>query len=324
MAISTLDATRSEQELLRRGKLVTNKNFQLILLPTEQCNFRCVYCYEDFAVGRMKQEVVQGVKALLDRRSLSLHYLNLSWFGGEPLLAKDIILDVAGHATELARKSQFNYSSNITTNGYHLDMTTATALVQVGVNSYQISLDGPPDVHNRTRRRADGSGTFERIWTNLMGLRASSLPVRIMLRVHFSADTCELLNPLVDALRDTFLDDPRFSVFFKGVEHLGGPNDAEIRVLSKAQQAAVIARLQARLRGGDSSPVNIHEIGDDYVCYAARPNSLMIRANGDVGKCTVILNDERNKVATLRPDGTLALVPGRLGPWVRGIESLDP
>jgi len=29
------------------------KSLELTLYPTEKCNFRCVYCYEDFALGRM-------------------------------------------------------------------------------------------------------------------------------------------------------------------------------------------------------------------------------------------------------------------------------
>jgi molybdenum cofactor biosynthesis enzyme MoaA len=32
---------------------LSNRIQQLILLPTERCNFRCTYCYEDFVLGRM-------------------------------------------------------------------------------------------------------------------------------------------------------------------------------------------------------------------------------------------------------------------------------
>ena len=31
---------------------LTTRRLHLILLPTEQCNFRCKYCYEDFQHGR--------------------------------------------------------------------------------------------------------------------------------------------------------------------------------------------------------------------------------------------------------------------------------
>ena len=57
-------------------------HLNLILFPTEQCNFRCTYCYEDFEIGRMSSGVVRGVKALLDARIDSLTSLLVSWFGG--------------------------------------------------------------------------------------------------------------------------------------------------------------------------------------------------------------------------------------------------
>jgi len=44
------------------------RHLNLILLPTEQCNFRCAYCYERFVTGRMQPAVVAGVRALLSTR----------------------------------------------------------------------------------------------------------------------------------------------------------------------------------------------------------------------------------------------------------------
>ena len=46
------------------GYLASNL-LHLILMPTEQCNFRCTYCYEDFAHDRMSPRVVAGIKRLL-------------------------------------------------------------------------------------------------------------------------------------------------------------------------------------------------------------------------------------------------------------------
>jgi hypothetical protein len=34
---------------------------ELILLPTEKCNFRCTYCYEDFDLGKMSEETQRTV-----------------------------------------------------------------------------------------------------------------------------------------------------------------------------------------------------------------------------------------------------------------------
>src|SRR5262245_20489732 len=74
-----------------------SRYLNLILLPTERCNFRCTYCYENFEVGRMDHSVVSAVKSLIYRRVPDLQTLDISWFGGEPLLAKDIIYDISSY-----------------------------------------------------------------------------------------------------------------------------------------------------------------------------------------------------------------------------------
>ncbi|MEH1770949.1 MAG: radical SAM protein [Nostoc sp.] len=310
---------------IRRARLISDKLLELIILPTEQCNFRCIYCYEDFSIGRMQPETIAGIKAILNKRCPNLSYLNLSWFGGEPLVAKNIVLDISEYALSLVSKyPHIHYSGNMTTNGYLLDLNTASALANVGVIKYQISLDGPREIHDQSRIRADGKSTFERIWTNLLAIRDSSLPIYLNLRLHFTVDTVKLIDPLLEDIKREFLPDSRFSIYFKSIERLGGSNDASIKIYSETEKNAAIKTLEAKLFGENlQSPQNT-AFPDNYVCYASRPNSLVIRANGSVGKCTVALSDERNNIGTLRSDGRLDLIQGRFAPWVRGIQTLDP
>jgi uncharacterized protein len=317
--------SKADEDNLRRAWLVSNQQLQLIILPTEKCNFRCTYCYEDYSVGRMNKEIILGIKALIERRCINLSYLKISWFGGEPLTAKDIVLEISDYATSLIRKyPNLRYEGDMTTNGYFLDRKMLAALADVGVKNYQISLDGPREVHNRSRVRADGGNTYDKIWANLLAIRDSLAPVSVVLRIHFTVDTLTLLDPLIEDIRIEFLHDPRFSVFFKAIERLGGSNDASIKTFSHAENEAAIKLLQTKLFCENLESSQNFYVEDDYVCYASRPNSLVIRSNGDVGKCTTALYDERNKIATLQPDGTLKLISGRLAPWLRGIETLDP
>ena len=70
-------------------------SLNLFLFSTEHCNFRCTYCYEDYKIGRMMPEVVSGIKNLLHHRYKTLKMLQISWFGGEPLLAKNVIFEIS-------------------------------------------------------------------------------------------------------------------------------------------------------------------------------------------------------------------------------------
>ncbi|HTK08174.1 MAG TPA: radical SAM protein [Ktedonobacteraceae bacterium] len=317
--------------MLKRVHIQTDKlaaafdpgNLNLILLPTEKCNFRCTYCYEDFKTGRMRPAVIAAVKNFIQRRAPDLHSLEIGWFGGEPLIAKPVIYEISQHILDVIEQSShsFAYQANITTNGYYLDEPTVQQLVALGINFFQISLDGYQEMHDRTRVKADGSGSFSTIWSNLLAIRESNLSLTIMLRVHFSPENFQELDRLIEAINHEFADDRRFTVYFKSIERLGGPHDSTIRRFSYRLTTEVKRVLESKLKYEMQIYRNPEE--QPYICYASKPNSFIFRANGDVAKCTVALSDERNRIGELQQDGTIHIDQPKLRPWIRGFASLN-
>ncbi len=306
---------------------INPKRLELIILPTEKCNFRCTYCYEDFEIGRMKPDVVNGIKALITKRAADLRVLELSWFGGEPLLATKEIFDICNHANMQAKLNpDMRVISGMTTNGALLTPGLAARLDEAGVKQYQISLDGPRDLHNTTRIDIKGRGTYDTIWENLVSLSKTSIKFRISLRVHYQFSTWEDVLPLVDSIKDNFGGDARFNTFFKPIVALGGKNDAAIVRLSQSQKREIQRTLQQRLSGQQEmaeaaqSESSSERTGGE-VCYAAQANSLVIRANGAINKCTVALSDDRNEIGRINQDGTLTIDREKMTPWLRGIET---
>lgn len=301
---------------------VRNDSLHLILLPTERCNFRCTYCYEDFSIGRMRAETIQGIKRLIDRRMGSLNSLSISWFGGEPLLARSVVEEVSEHAVRLAaERPDLAYEGDMTTNGSLLDTAAVERLAQLGIRMFQISLDGPESLHDRTRVRANGKGSFNQIWRNLLAIRDGSAPVEVLLRIHLTPDNLPVMPDFLLQVRETFLDDGRFRVLLKPVEQLGGPNDATMEVVPPDTRAGILAHLEGIVANGNERPQRLFSA--PQVCYASRPNSLVIRADGRIGKCTVALSDPANTIGSLRPDGLLDIDNDRLRPWLRGWASRD-
>ena len=156
---------------LHQAGLEDNGTLGLMLLSHENCNFRCVYCYEEFKKNRMLPEVVEGVVALVRKRAPQLRSLSIGWFGGEPLLAFDIIEDVAMRLRSICATHGIAYSSQMTTNGYHLDADRAARCIAAGITRYQITLDGPAETHDKLRVLASGGPTSARIVENLQHLR---------------------------------------------------------------------------------------------------------------------------------------------------------
>jgi uncharacterized protein len=310
----------SETEL---ASSLSDDRLHLIIFPTEQCNFRCVYCYEDFAIGTMKPAVVEGVKRLLALRVPSLRKLHLSWFGGEPMVALRVIEDIAGFAKSLSSVAQNDvvYVGEMTTNGYLLNLENATRLVELGTTHFQISLDGPKEFHDATRIKRNGEGSFDTIWGNLCSIRSSAIDINVLLRLHLTPTNAPAMPDFVRKIQREFLGDSRFTVLLKPVNHWGGPNDSKFHILSGSKRAETVNTLTALLYEARPEGNYIYKPGN--VCYAARPNSLVIRATGEIGKCTLALSDPANNIGQLHPDGTLTINNEALRPWFRSWNGQD-
>lgn len=300
------------------AEALSPRRFHLILLPTEKCNFRCTYCYEDFAVGRMRPAVVTAIKRLLERRIPNIDALTLSWFGGEPLLARDIMLEIGQFAHQLCLEHDVSLLGHTTTNSYLLTPPLLQRLVAIAHREFQITLDGDQDWHDRTRVLANGAGTFEKLWTNLQSYRSVAGPFQVCLRLHVHRDNVESMKRLYERLKCELLDDPRFTAGFHKVSWLGSRPISE-NLLEEPQYLDALSYITGDDRAVREPGSGISEYNlNDYICYAAKPNSLMIRANGRIGKCTVAIDDERNDVGRLNDDGTLNIFEERLRKWFAG------
>jgi uncharacterized protein len=290
----------------------TNRRLELTILPTESCNFRCIYCYEDFAIGKMSKEVVERVKKFLSRRLSDLDQLDVSWFGGEPMLALDVIEEISRHISKHTQRSKLSFHSGITTNGSLLDMVRAVRLRKLGVTDFQISIDGPQPYHDRSRLRANATGTFTQIWANLLAIRKSDLDVRILLRTHLSKDNASVMKDFVEEVDTIFLSDERFQIYLKTIEPLGGPNDATLGFLSGDDQIKLVDALERVVTNRDRVFI------PPTTCYACKPNAFLIRANGTLGKCTVGLSDPKNVIGNIGDSGEFELNQAAIRPWIRG------
>lgn len=306
------------QEVLA-GALDSSR-WQLIMLPTEQCNFRCTYCYETFKNRMMSDDTVKGIKNLISRRLSGLQSLNVQWFGGEPLLARRVIRNIS-HWILKIKPPALHFNAGMTTNGYLLDSSCLAEMCRLGVYSYQVSLDGWEQEHDRTRVRCDGSGTFNRVWSNLLAARDSDEKFQITLRLHMRPDNFNSLKKLIDEINHAFGDDSRFRVFLKAIGCYGGAGDSHNHTYSPKEERRAKQELQSLLRM-KSCPLSLSS-DSPYICYAAKPNSLVIRSTGRIAKCTVALEHSSNDVGFLKPNGTLALINEKVAPWIAGFGDLD-
>jgi uncharacterized protein len=116
----------------------------------------------------------------------------------------------------------------------------------------------------------------------------------------------------------------RFSVHFQQVNRLGGENDKQIPLFTNEKWEQVLNKLLKTLPAGIRERSDNREQQKTYICYASKANSLVIRADGRIAKCTVALNDERNHIGDLKPDGSLDVDQSKFRSWLVGIAENRP
>lgn len=299
---------------------------ELILMPSEDCNFRCKYCYEDFLRGTMRPEVRLGIRNLVEKRAKYLDRLSVSWFGGEPLYGWEAIEELGPFFREVADRREIAFHSHMTTNGYLLTPDVAERLLSWGVTSYQITLDGAAEDHDRSRPGRDGSGTFEQIYANLRSLARRPTQFSITLRVNISRDNAPGIHELLDRLQMDLGTDPRFHLSFQPISRWGGKDDDQLNVCGAEEGSRLMSDLlsAAKKRGLNLPQItHINRLGSN-ICYAARPYNYLIGAAGQVMKCTILLDkDPTNVVGQITSEGDLILDHDRFATWTEPVFERD-
>lgn len=321
---------RSDVDEFKRARILHEikgrnpENMYLIFLVTEQCNFRCTYCYENFEKDKMQDDVVEGVIKYMEKRAPHLKNLNVHWFGGEPLLALDVIEKLSNKFQSWSKKYNFKFRAGITTNGYLLDIDTAKKLLELGIENFQVTLDGPQCTHDSKRKLMGGQGTFKKIYGNLRGLMSLDGYFRVRIRVNFDQENVSNIPNFTKELSEAFAHDGRFHINYFPVGKWGGPNDEDLNIFDTAERAKVAVSLceEALNHGLSTSLGSILQPGG-YVCYAADPNSFVVGADGTLYKCTVALYNDKNNIGKVEKDGTFKVDLDKFALWVMNDESED-
>ena len=172
---------RAALETMGRGSCMGSRGVGLTICPTMGCNFDCPYCFENHYPRKMTPEVQDDVVALAERMmdACGARSLSVTWFGGEPLLAPEIIESLSERLVALAKERDASYSASIITNGFLLTQEVADMLGRYEVSRCQVTIDGIGATHDATRHLAGGGPTFDRIVANLRG---NKLPFEVCVR----------------------------------------------------------------------------------------------------------------------------------------------
>lgn len=280
---------------LKEAANLLNGTLLLTIMPTEGCNFRCPYCYEDHAAVSMSRVLLDRIQEYITEQAPRFRFVQINWFGGEPTLCKDTILETSELIQSLQAGNSFQYNAAMTTNGYLLDADNFKQYYAAGITSYQITLDGWN--HDQTRPHVTGRGTLQTILKNLSAI--STLPqdeyqFKITLRHNILAGDEDFT--WYDHLNQLFGSDPRFFASVGPVSNWGGESVGALKLLKNEEQRTLTQAHIAYLNK-IGMQVQQRECGLlSGICYASYPHGFVFRSDGRIGKCTIALDHPKNLV----------------------------
>ena len=261
-----------------------DSTLNLAILPTEQCNFRCKYCYESFGRTKMDEDTVSALIKAVRKNIHKYSGLRVSWFGGEPTVETDIIIKLSQAFQAICKKAKRTYWANITTNGFLLNQQTFERLYECNIYQYQVTIDGVEATHDLQRVLVGGQGSFNTIIQNLIAIKKHERYRHwfITIRTNFSKDIYETMDAYMEYFTDLFGDDERFSFLIRPAGDWGGERVKQYsdHMLCEDGLSAVFQKMLNSSRTLIIMRLLSFLIPAGSLCRAAIENSLLLVRRG--------------------------------------------
>ncbi len=284
-----------------------NKNMTMILAPTLDCNFRCSYCFEDLQKAYMSKEIVDAIKKFtLNKIKSGVTHLKVNWYGGEPLLSKNIIYELSEVFNSV------NYESILYTNGYLLDEKFILNIPKLKINMIYTTIDGQKEIHDTRRFLNGGKPTFDKIKKNIENLVKANIPnLKIVIRINFDTQNINSFESLIDEFKSM---SGRIRITFARTgagRGAGKDYTGCFDIDTYKKQTNTFTDL---LNKGKFAVRKLPE-QINCACYADTTNSFAIDALGNVYKCIDGIGRQKGEIGKLTKHGNINYNHAELDKW---------
>lgn len=266
-----------------------SSHYLLSILPTYKCNFSCWYCVQhhknEFISPEIISRIKKHIKTYIQENSISV--LELAWFGGEPLLSAESIIDISLYAKEFCKSNHIKFINGITTNGSLLTNELIRDFAEIELNDYQITIDGNREFHNKIRFNKNIKDSFHLICNNIRTILDCIPKCNITLRYNYTANN--ISNTIIHDLNNEFpLEYRKKIVFFPR------------QVWQEDEEKISELKLQELVHNAENSGYIVNTNNDVLhpYCYGEKKHYNTIFQNGTVDKCANIsLNETRGELS---------------------------
>ena len=208
-----IESRITQKKFLHNYHTFQHDTLVLTLAPTSACNFRCFYCYEKgIAHKTINDSTIEKLTDYISERSKKTqNSVDITWYGGEPLLAVHQIDKII---TQLKEKEVKIVHQGMITNGYYLNDENLEFLKRNKISFIQITLDGlNSTTHDARRKNTDGSGSWDVILENIDNVLRTKHEIQISIRCNVDKGNQEEYKILKDYLEQRWNKHPNISIY---------------------------------------------------------------------------------------------------------------
>lgn len=172
------------------------------------CQLRCRYCFASTGTFHGSREFMSaqvGKKALdlLVARSGNRKFLEVDFFGGEPMMNFDVVKELVLYGRELEKASGKTFRFTITTNAVELS-DDQIEWINGQMENVVLSIDGRKSVHDRMRPDAFGKGSYDISVANSKKMAAARGDKSYYVRGTFTHENLDFSNDVMSLVSEGF------------------------------------------------------------------------------------------------------------------------
>lgn len=290
-------SVNDDDEFVLKSQFITQtvqhdkSKLHLVLVPTLNCNFNCPYCFEtEKRNSLMNNQTIDHLIEFINSFE-RLKEINITWYGGEPLLAMHVIENILNRITTTIPIPLNKHS--IITNGYLFNEKAINIFQKYPLDTIQITLDGSKNRHNKLRAlKINNAPTYNQILENI-DLIINKLPnTELHIRVNIDKNNVDDYFQILNDFQNKY--HKQNVIVYPGIIRL--ENEEKTNLIEPAfgrwETAYLHYELYSKglLKGSIYPTVRLAK-----TCCATCVNSFIIGPKGEIYKCWNDVSD-KNKV----------------------------
>lgn len=206
-----------DKDELSELKYIFEKNYfntdflNIALTPSLECNFECPYCCEksNYKPIQNIEKYFKTLRVYAEKHFKTNKNVQLSLFGGEPLLYAGEFIDFLNWVDIDSKKNGYGYITTIVTNGSLLTNEIINNLLLHNLRSLQITIDGDKETHNQYRQFKNGNPSFDILIDKIelvLKLSENFENFKFTLRLNLNNTTVEKVSESISNIKEEYRD----------------------------------------------------------------------------------------------------------------------